>query len=126
MRNRVLTLRRQERNLRSDTNVPYLYCASGGYINVYICQNSLNCTFKKAELGNSLVVQWLGLNFHCHPGSIPGCGTKIPQASWQGPKEKNGRTFLCESYIHRNVLDLKKIKVMWLILNLLSAVTKYW
>ena len=41
-------------------------------------------------LGNSLVVQWLGLGtFHCHgPGSIPGRGTKILQATWPGQKQK--------------------------------------
>ena len=38
---------------------------------------------KTHQLGNSLVVQWLG---HCAltakgPGSIPGRGTKVPQAA---------------------------------------------
>ena len=30
------------------------------------------------------------LHFHCRgPGSIPGRGTKIPQATWDGQKKKN-------------------------------------
>ena len=33
--------------------------------------------------GNPLVVQWLGLCFHCQgAGSVPGQGIKIPQAAW--------------------------------------------
>ena len=29
-------------------------------------------------------------HFHCHgPGSIPGQGTKIPQAVWRGQRKKN-------------------------------------
>ena len=41
-------------------------------------------------LGNSLVVQWLGLDiFHCHgPGSIPGQGTKILQAAQCSQKKQ--------------------------------------
>ena len=35
--------------------------------------------------GNSLAVQWLGLG----PGSIPGQGTKIPQAVQHGKKQNN-------------------------------------
>ena len=40
-------------------------------------------------LGNSLEVQWLGL---CAltaegPSSMPGWGTKIPQAAWHGQKK---------------------------------------
>ena len=36
--------------------------------------------------GNSLAVQWLGL---CGPGSIPGQGSKIPQAMLHGQKQTN-------------------------------------
>ena len=40
-------------------------------------------------VGNSLVVQWLGLCVLTAEGSsIPGRGTKIPQAMWQGQKKK--------------------------------------
>ena len=43
----------------------------------------------KAEGGSSLAVQWLGLGAFIAdiPGSIPGGGTKIPQASWHGQKK---------------------------------------
>ena len=45
----------------------------------------LNC-----YTGNSLAVQWLGLRAFTAegPGSIPGRGTKIPQAAWCGKKQK--------------------------------------
>ena len=49
---------------------------------------------QKEILGNSLVVQWLGLHASTAgaPGSIPGQGTKIPQATaW--PKIKNKKKF---------------------------------
>ena len=46
--------------------------------------------------GNSLAVQWLGLCTLTAEGpgeglgSIPGQGTKIPQAAWHGQKTKEG------------------------------------
>ena len=46
-------------------------------------------------LGNSLAVQWLG--FHAftaeNMGSIPGRGTKIPQAAWHSQERKRKLTF---------------------------------
>ena len=41
--------------------------------------------------GTSLAVQWLGLHASTAGGTglIPGRGTKIPQASWPGQKNKN-------------------------------------
>ena len=46
---------------------------------------------KKAVAGNSLVVHWLGL--HGFPdkgqGSVPGGGTKIPEATWCSQKKKS-------------------------------------
>ena len=41
-------------------------------------------------LGNSLAVQWLGLHAFTaeNMGSIPGRGTKIPQAAWHGQERK--------------------------------------
>ena len=43
----------------------------------------------KNLLGNSLVVQWLLCAFTAKgPGSIPGQGTKIRQATWFGKKKK--------------------------------------
>ena len=46
--------------------------------------------FKNTILGNSLAVQWLGFRAFTAegPGSIPGQGTKIPQATWR-PQNKN-------------------------------------
>ena len=40
--------------------------------------------------GNSLAVEWLGLRASIARGvgSIPGRGTKIPRAVWQGQKKK--------------------------------------
>ena len=45
---------------------------------------------KKAGLGNSLEVQWLGHGALTAegPGLIPGWRTKIPQAMWQKKKKK--------------------------------------
>ena len=42
------------------------------------------------DLGNSLVVQWLGLGAFIAEGtgSIPGRETKIPQATQHGQKKK--------------------------------------
>ena len=42
------------------------------------------------SVGNSLVVQWLGLHAFTAKGagSIPGRGTKIPQAAQNGQKKK--------------------------------------
>ena len=41
-------------------------------------------------MGNSLVVQWLGLCAFTAtgPGSIPARGTKIPKAAWHGQRKK--------------------------------------
>ena len=45
---------------------------------------------KKHCVGNSLVVQWLGLGAFTAEslGSVPGCGTNIPQAVRCGQKKK--------------------------------------
>ena len=44
-------------------------------------------------MGNSLVVQWLGLHAFTAkgPGSIPGQGTKIRQAAWRPKTKQNGK-----------------------------------
>ena len=41
-------------------------------------------------MGNSLAVQWVGLPAFTAegPGSIPGGGNKIPQATWCSQKKK--------------------------------------
>ena len=43
-------------------------------------------TLKREKGGNSLAVQWLGIGALTAkgPGSVPGQGTKIPQATWCG------------------------------------------
>ena len=48
---------------------------------------------KIPDLGNSLVVQWLGLHIFTASGlgSIPGQGTKIPQAASHGQKKKTNK-----------------------------------
>ena len=48
--------------------------------------------WKKNGLGNSLVVQWLGLHASTAGGmdSIPSRGTKFPQVSGPSQKKKNG------------------------------------
>ena len=48
------------------------------------------------SLGNSLVVQWLGVHASCWwgPGFNPGQGTKIPQDVWCGKKKKKETTSL--------------------------------
>ena len=45
------------------------------------------------SFGSSLVAQWLGLGTFTamDPGSIPGQGTNIPQATRDGQKKENGR-----------------------------------
>ena len=50
---------------------------------------------KIPDLGNSLVFQWLGLHAFTAegPGSIPGQGTKIPQAVSRGQKKKKNPDF---------------------------------
>ena len=44
----------------------------------------------RTKIGNSLVVQWLGLHASIAggPGLIPGQETRIPQALWCGKKKK--------------------------------------
>ena len=51
-------------------------------------------------IGNSLVVQWLGLHAFTAEdlGSIPGWGTKIPQAVQNGQKKKNKQAMIIVLY----------------------------
>ena len=47
------------------------------------------------------MVQWLGLgvfNARVGPGSIPGGGTKIPQAAWPKKKKKRDFVYLVHCY----------------------------
>ena len=52
-------------------------------------------------LGNSLVVQWLGLHAFTAEGVglIPGWGTKIPQAAWCGQRKKKKKKYIY-AYTH--------------------------
>ena len=45
--------------------------------------------YNKKSLGNSVLVQWLGLQASTAEGTglIPGWGTKIPHATWHGQKK---------------------------------------
>ena len=55
----------------------------------------LNLNWKRDEFGNSLVVQWLELCFHCQlQGLSPGWGTEIPQAVRCGQKIKRIYAFM--------------------------------
>ena len=56
----------------------FFFCSSVFNLNIPI--------FKFADPENSLAVQWLGLHAFTAKGvgSVPGQGTKIPQAAWQG------------------------------------------
>ena len=67
-----------------------LHCRSGPwpqFINVRITlpgQVAFKSKISHQNMGNSLAVQWLGLGAFTARviGSIPGGGTKIPQAAW--------------------------------------------
>ena len=50
---------------------------------------------------NSLAVQWLGPGGFTAVGSIPGQGTKIPQAMWFEPKTKKKKKKNFEKVNHR-------------------------
>ena len=71
---------------QSNCQVPFLLNGSNNITNLRI-----HMRFKK-NVGNSLVVQWLGVHtiIAKDPGSIPGHGTKISQAL-QGDQKKKKR-----------------------------------
>ena len=62
--------------------------------------------------GTSLTVQWLGLlTFTAEgPGSIPGRGTKIPQATWcaSPPPKKKIKKIMCLMKSNINSQNLAK------------------
>ena len=61
----------------------------------------------KTMFGEFLGVQWLIQCFHCHgPDSIPGRGTKIPQAAWRGQKKK----IFFEGYFKANIIIEVKLQ----------------
>ena len=59
---------------------------SSHYCCICLMFSIIKSKIKKNYLGSSLVVQWLGLGAFTDValGSIPGRGTKIPQAMWCG------------------------------------------
>ena len=61
---------------------------------------------KIPNLGNSLVVQWLGLHAFTAEGldSIPGLGTKIPQVHCAAEKTKANGTGVTVSILQRALL----------------------
>ena len=74
----------------------------------------------KERMGNSLAVQWLGLGTFTAmgPGSIPGRGTKIPQAMWRSQNKKkkermdtDQESYAPDSYfiLWTNLNDLRKV-----------------
>ena len=56
--------------------------------------------FQESTARDFLEVQWLGLHSFTAegPGSIPGWGTKIPQAAWHSPKKKS--SLFLSLYVH--------------------------
>lgn len=55
------------------------------------------------------MVQWLELRAFTAEGqgSVPGLGTKIPQASWRGQKKKNSMSFNIKSSIFAGTFPCK-------------------
>ena len=62
-------------------NNPYFYQQENGFLKLW---------YIHAMEGNCMAVQWLRLRAFTAEGlgSIPGWGTKIPQAMWCGQKNK--------------------------------------
>ena len=60
--------------------------------------------------GNTLAVQWLGLQAFTAkgPGSIPGRGTKIPQAVWHSQKKNKGQFCMIQTKIKGHMSFRKK------------------
>ena len=66
------------------------YLPSGEYLSRYFFPYCLITALKILNIGNSLVVQWLGLftSTAGDSGLIPGLGTKIPPVSQYSQKKK--------------------------------------
>ena len=57
---------------------------------------------REIKAGNSLVIQWLGLHFHCwNSGLIPVQGTGILRAEWHSQKKK--RKKMKKRKINKNI-----------------------
>ena len=57
---------------------------------LWICSEGAELPLESVTVGNSLLVQWLGLNALTAEGlgSIPSQGTKIPQATWHKQRKR--------------------------------------
>ena len=69
---------------------------------------------RKAQLGTSLVVQWLSLctSTAGGVGLIPGQGTKIPHAAWPRQKKKKGAAILGhKTYISFSFASLQSVSL---------------
>ena len=69
-------------------------------------------TFKINQVGNSLVVQWLGLGTFTDMGlgSIPGRGTKIPQTMLCRRKHTHTHTHTHTHKINQVIHHISKLK----------------
>ena len=57
--------------------------------------------------GGPAVRSW---RFHCRdPGSIPGQGTKIPQATWHGQKKRNGPNYVSSWWLNHKQNYFKQL-----------------
>jgi len=65
----------------------------------------------KNFLGNSLVVQWLGLHYSIagSMGSVLGGGTKILQAVWCGQNKTNNKFLVTTLKKHEGIGDINLI-----------------
>ena len=100
-----------------------------------VCATELPELFKNTKIGNSLAVQWLGLCAFTAKGlgSIPGQGTKIPQATRCGQKNpkktKNttekkqrlvlGKSELSDTYHRDSIINISVLGLSHICLYLL-------
>ena len=71
----------------------------------------LDLFFIKTTIGNSLVVQWLGLHASTAGGKgpIPGQGAKILHAAWSGQNKKKKTTIYCLQETYLKYEDMNRL-----------------
>ena len=76
------------------------------------CRNKEEGGVKNNSPGNSLAVQWLRLHAFTAEGLglIRGRGTKIPQATWHGPKKKKKKEERTAALVQVEKVPLPKMK----------------